>query len=410
MPSAGCGKLTFHTGLGTTSCGGPALAPASAAPFSGAIFNTTAGGAAAKITDLGLSCLYIGGGGNTASAPNANPDGPDTVFSISACDTSTLVLAGDVGSGAVAGNGNSWGGHSIGTDCSFGPYADKTCTRNDAACTTDADCGGTGLCNPAPRCLFGPPLPVPAAATSTCVLNVFRQDASGTVDKTAGSSNVTLPLSSYVFLTGNGDKFCRNGAPGTNGKGLCTVTVDCNGATGAVAGVCATETPCPTCENTGTGVNHCISGKNHGAACTPVGSKKTTADCLPKNLEFLGSLGVDLAPLATGTSFLTAQVNAARSSGSFFCPVNGAATCTYTGTQGSTCQRTAGCFGRSTCKRIEESGTPAGNISDNAPHDVTISAIFCIPATGNTLVDGGSGLDLPGPGVVSISGTFQTIP
>jgi hypothetical protein len=385
--------------------------PNPVAPFRGAIYKTTDGGAANKLVDLGLSCLYIGGGGNTATAPNANPDGPDTLFAVTGCTGNTLTVGGDAGTGATGANNNGWGGHLIGTDCSLGPYATKHCTRTNAACTTDTECGGTGLCNPDPRCVFGPPLPVPAAATSTCVLNVFRADASGSVDKAAGSSNVSLPLASYVYLTGNTDKFCRNGAPGTNTRGLCTSTADCTGAPGAVAGVCATETPCPTCEDFGTpGTFHCISGKNHGAACTPVGSKLTSLDCLPKPLEFLGPLGVDLAPLGTGPVALTAQQNPARNNGFFFCPVNGAGSCTYTTTAGSTCQRTAGCFGRTNCARIEESGSAAGSLVDNATHPVTISAVFCIPATGNALVDGGAGADLPGPGAVSITGTFQLLP
>ena len=51
-----------------------------------------------------------------------------------------------------------------------------------------------------------------------------------------------------------------------------------------------------------------------------------------------------------------------------------------------------------------------GNLTDNAAHAVTIAAVFCIPSTGNALVDGGTGADLPGPGAVSIRGTFQITP
>jgi hypothetical protein len=390
--------------------------PPAAAGFSGAIFNATTGGT--KLNDLGLSCLYVGGAGNTSTAPNANPDGPTTVFGVSSCSgagNNTLNLAGNNGSGAVAANGNGWGGNPIGVDCSFGPYVTKHCTVNNAICTSDTDCGGAaGSCNPDPRCIFGPPLPVPAGPTSTCVLNVIRVTPSGTVDKAAGSSNITLPLSSYIFLTGNTDKYCRNGAAGNvvGSFGKCTNDAGCGA--GSPLGTCAIETACPTCDNAVTLVNHCISGPNHGQACTPVGLKKTSPDCLPSRdghgALFIGPLGVDLAPLGTGTTTLTSVVNPARSSQSFFCPVGGASSCTYTSTFGSTCQQTQGCFGNASCKRIEQTGSPAGSLADNLPHDVTISAVFCIPASGNPLVDGGSGADLPGPGAVSIRGTFQTVP
>jgi len=73
-------------------------------------------------------------------------------------------------------------------------------------------------------------------------------------------------------------------------------------------------------------------------------------------------------------------------------------------------QRTAGAFGKTTSRRIEEAGQAAGSLIDNAPHAATVSAVFCIPATGNALIDGGTGADLPGPGAVSIRGTVQTQP
>mgnify|MGYP003299242703 CR=1 FL=1 len=45
------------------------------------------------------------------------------------------------------------------------------------------------------------------------VLNVLRADGSGSVDKVAGTSSISLPLASYVFLTQNTQKFCRDGSP-----------------------------------------------------------------------------------------------------------------------------------------------------------------------------------------------------
>jgi hypothetical protein len=372
--------MVFATTNGTTSCGGATLSPAPQPPASGSISDTSA-----KIADLGLSCLYVGGGGNTATAPNPNPDGGASVFSVGSCSGSTLNLGGNAGSAP--------------SDCTMGPAATKHCTRTGAACTSNADCGGSvGLCNPDPRCFFGPPLPLPAGPTSTCVLNVFRAAASGTVDRAAGTSNISLPLASYVYLTGNSSRVCTNLAAGTDNLGTCFSDAQCGGT----AGTCQPVPPCPRCIATAQG-NRCLSGKRHGQACTPVGSKRTTLDCPPKDNTFIAPLNVTLAPLGTNTSTLTAAANGR------FCPVATAGTCTTT-SDPANCQRTPGCFGKVGCRRIVETGGAAGSLADGQTHAVTIAATFCIPATGNALIDGGTGADLPGPGAVSIRGTFRTIP
>jgi hypothetical protein len=308
---------------------------------------------------------------------------------VTSCSGSTLNLAPNAGSGQAS--------------CTFGTATTKHCTRSPAtACTSDADCGGTagttGLCNPDPRCYFGPPLPIPAGAVSTCVMNVFRTNAGGTVDRVAGSSNISLPLASYVYLTGNSTRVCNNLAAGTDGFGTCFTDAQCGGTVGA----CQAPPACPRCIASGGG-HKCLSGKRHGQACTPVGTKLTSLDCPPKDNIFIAPLNVTLAPLATGKSTLTAAANGR------FCPIATAGTCT-TSTDPKNCQRTPGCFGRAACRRIEETGSPAGNLGDAQAHNVTIAATFCIPSTGNSLIDGGTGADLPGPGAVSIRGTFRTVP
>jgi hypothetical protein len=380
-------RLRFTTTVGTTSCGGGAISPGAAAPFSGTIFDANG----TRITDLGLSCLYVGGGGNTATAPNANPDGPSSLFTVTSCSGDTLNLAANAGTGAAS--------------CTQGTASTKHCTRTGIACTSDVDCGGsattTGLCNPDPRCFFGPPLPIPAGPTSTCVLNVFRADASGTVNRAAGSSNISLPLASYVYLTGSATRVCANFNPGNDGLGACFSDAQCGGAVGS----CQPLPACPRCvpSSTSSTGSRCLSGKRHGQECHPVGTKLTTLDCPPKDNIFIAPLNVTLAPLGTSTTTLTAAANGK------FCPTATAATCTAA-TDPLHCQRTAGCFGRAGCRRIQENGIPAGSLTDNQPHPVTIAATFCIPATGNSLIDGGTGADLPGPGAVSIRGTFQTVP
>src|SRR5262249_14820075 len=163
----------------------------------------------------------------------------------------------------------------------------------------------------------------------------------------------------------------------------------------------------------------CISGINHGSPCNPVGTKKTTLDCLPTRSEFIAPLNVDLSPLGTGTTSLIAQNSGTSRAaaciaagnplacctgagtgptcdGFFFCPVGTAGSCSYSTTTGSTCQKTKGAFGRTTAAAIRETGSPsAASLGDFATHAVTLSAVFCVPATGNALIDGGTGADLP---------------
>jgi hypothetical protein len=180
-------------------------------------------------------------------------------------------------------------------------------------------------------------------------------------------------------------------------------------------------------------LNHCFTGQNHGQACTPVGSKLTTFECFPRPVDFLLPLNIDLAPLTTGSTSLVATSTgvsrAAQCTGSglpvpcctgpgagvtcdgfFFCPVGTASSCSYSNAALATCQRTKGAFGNPTAARITETGAVAGNLTDNAAHAVTVSAVFCIPGTGSSLVDSGTGADLPGPGAVSIRGTLQITP
>src|SRR5207249_9048224 len=67
-------SLKFTSGSGTTSCGSAGFNPSAASePFSGEIDSNTGG--TTKITDLGLACLYVGGGKATVIPPGATPAG-----------------------------------------------------------------------------------------------------------------------------------------------------------------------------------------------------------------------------------------------------------------------------------------------------------------------------------------------
>jgi len=67
-------------------------------------------------------------------------------------------------------------------------------------------------------------------------------------------------------------------------------------------------------------------------------------------------------------------------------------------------QVAAGCFGQSTCRTITENGSPAGAITPGVPANATLASVFCIAATANGVVN--SSASLPGPGAVSLPGTF----
>src|SRR5262249_54058011 len=114
--------LAFTTALGSPNCGGPKQNPAPEAPFSGEIDSDTAG--TTKLADLGLSCLYIGGGqGNIAASVV-----PENA-------TNILDTADGVNLTASAGTGSA--------DCSKGPLSTQHCLNDPSiTCTSDAHCGG----------------------------------------------------------------------------------------------------------------------------------------------------------------------------------------------------------------------------------------------------------------------------
>ena len=53
---------------------------------------------------------------------------------------------------------------------------------------------------------------------------------------------------------------------------------------------------------------------------------------------------------------------------------------------------------------IEENGDPAGLLTPGV-HQGTLASVFCIPATGNFLIDGAA--NLPGPGATSLPGSLS---
>lgn len=393
-----CGKLKFTFVSGTSSCGGAGLAPNGSPPYSGALYDATGGGGN-KIADLGLGCLYFGGGSATTVAPGPIPDGSATILK-AVCDPSTpnqITLSSDAGTGR--------------TDCTKGPAPDATkhCANEPTrVCTNDAGCDLSGVskpCQPDPQCYFGPPLSLPNLtsgfeSTSACVVNTIAQNAAGTADSSTGEVLLsTYRLTSLIYVTGHFANLCTGGStPGAD----CTTPGDpCPGG-----GACEALS-CPVCVN-----GLCNDGEKVGEACTRTGSKGTTLDCPP--IGFLAPLDINLSPLTTGATTKSAAdgffcTDPFCSTGAGACDPNDPNRCNGSGVCSG--QINAGAFGKGaqvdvahTARSITETGSPAGDLTDHLPHDASLAYIFCIPPPGQPAT---SASDLPGPGAVSLKGTVE---
>ena len=310
-------------------------------------------GMGAKLVDLGLGCLYFGGGANVTVPGAFLPNGSQNTLAVTATNGTMLTLGGAAG---PPGN------------CSLGTLSTSHCAKTPAtACTSNAQCTGIGdVCLPDAQCFFSQPFPIPNPgnpALSTCVQNVVAQDESGTIDTATGAAALSVPLSSRVYLTGNLSSPCPK----------CTNTT-------CVAGHCSTSTG-KACTTNADCVNTCNAGRNRGQACTPVGTLGTSLDCPPTDSQFVSPLGIPLS-VTTGPTTTTQPTG-------IFC----------------TNQTHAGAFGQSAARTIQVSGTPASNVGDGQVHNGVLAGVFCVPATGNASLDPAA--DLPGPGAVSINGTMQ---
>ena len=305
--------------------------------MSGQLYSDTAASMPITGGGLGLACLYIGGGNATSVPPDPIPDASTEILSVA----QNGALSGNAGTGPK--------------DCTLGVLATKHCigaTNNGAACTTDSNCQVSlpDSCANDAQCFFGPPLPIPNGGLSTCVLNVIKTDASGTSDASTGASDISLPLFSRVYLTGNA------------------------------------TSPCPKCINSA-----CVGGARNTLACMTAGTVPTSLDCPPNAANFLAQLNVDLTPLTTGVAMETAA------DGNFCASIGQG---NPNGTSGA-----AGAFGKPDAKAIVETGKLAGNLTDGAPHNSALGSVFCIPMTGNLSID--IAADLPGPGAIGLNGNAQ---
>ena len=348
--------LQFTTSDQTTDfCGDQGLITPPNPPTSGTVTTDTN-----ATINLGAGCLYIGGGGGSVPG-GVTPDGSQSNFDL------TLECGGETVIAAQTGDSLS---------CTKGAGPGKACINdltgwpNLQACTTDNDCPMTGSgntvsagsCVDKPNCLFGPPLPIENGPLSTCVVNTIGSDASGSVMPTTGEAQVTLPLRSHTFIRPPGD-----------------------------------TTPCPVCTG---GV--CSTGARVGLACTPTSpTSPTTIDCPPTAAggAYLPEFQVNLEKLTTGVSTKT-------NPDGLFCPNQ--RTFSAFGGQSPTVRPPNGNPGPIKIVTITENGSPAGDLTTNMVKPATLSAVFCIPETGNGIIDGAA--DLAGPGATSLPGTVQILP
>jgi hypothetical protein len=185
-------------------------------------------------------------------------------------------------------------------------------------------------------CFFGSPLPIVNGPLSTCVDNAFLTKGYGALTPQTGAFLGDILLGSTVAVTANAAEPCPKCVSGT-----------CDAA-----------------------------AANAGASCTPGSTTGESHDCLPAGPS-LPTFAVSLAGITTGTS-------SATDPGGIFCPA----------------QTNAGAFGDPAVTTISETGSPAGNLTPGPALPATLASVYCIPATGNVLIDGSA--DLPGPGATSL--------
>ena len=323
------------------------------------------------VANVNCAGLYTGGGGNSVPLPYAVPDLGSSVTRITTC-TGSVATVGATTSVETGSN---------------------------------LDCAGPG-------CSFGAPLAVPnpnSTPTSVCVLNAGSAAPTGTVDCSTGATNITLPLSSVLFLTGD-------------------VATDPGSS---IAGI----QPCPLCQ-----AGSCVGGPNNGMSCTAGttainSAYPTSHDCPPDPMFNIGTLPINFVLTSgsltwTGTGAtndtgstvgvqnrdFTGYCRDADGTGAFAgsspataqqCWENGMAVGPACSGTFETCeQRNNGAFGPNggNNRTIVAVGNSMSIIG--GPSAATLVSIFSIAPTFDPTVDAAG--DLPGPGAVALPGTARS--
>jgi hypothetical protein len=344
--------------------------------------------------------------------------------------------------------------------CRGGSMPGKPCIRNEPArggcaecvgstnagqgCEDDTDCPG-GSCNGLCATDVNAQCDVGANAGMACTVPVC--DSGASVGELCGSTCPSCGLTTTSICNG-----------GVNQGDLCDDDGDCPGSTCTTSdcpgGTCTATTkpvqPCPVCVDdkfnpisdgsTGT----CDLGANRNGSCSSTNSDGLTIDCAPIVGQELDDLPITLKNMTTGQATMVADAD-----GSFcnfgLCEGGGrpgedcnndaeceGGTChkrcqttENSPFKGNLCENDDQCIGETvgycgqaesgafireaggpTVRRIIENGRPAAApvAVGDPPKPSTVGAVFCIPVTEDQAIN--SAGSLPGPGAVSIEGTF----
>ena len=143
--------------------------------------------------------------------------------------------------------------------CTVNATGQLVTAGNEAARTCQTIRSRTDTCGAGNTCIpyFGPPLPLSAAGTPTCVINKIGTELSGTANLATGSSNTTVNNTAYVYT-----------------------------------GI-AQDKPCPTCV-----AGLCSGGARNGGACTVDGTSAVfgdlSYDCMPTAVSNISGAGLKI--------------------------------------------------------------------------------------------------------------------
>ena len=278
--------------------------------------------------------------------------------------------------------------------------------------TTDTVCDACGKIGPGTEstAYFGAPLPLFASNVPVCVVSRWREDITGTVDESTGTTSLKVLLFSDVFLT---DKTavcpqCKNGKcnGGQNVGDACTVDaanfpvyVSANQTDlYDLSSTCVPSAPTATLNIDFNPLTSGTSGALNGP--TPCTAQPGQPQGVPPKKDSCGA-GQCQAGICSGTACVT-MAQDPTNPGQMICIDSKG------GLSQSCCSNNSQtpCFLRDASDNLTRTGnanppTPSGAVYPKTQTGV-LASTFCIPATGTNTIDSVTGL--PGPGTILLNG------